>query len=45
MRRCLVMLMLPHMGSQLRVHDPAESHEPKREKSDYNLLNSAGHKS
>ena len=28
--RCIVMLMLPHVGGELRVHDPAESHEPER---------------
>ena len=39
----VVVLMLPHMGRQLRVYNPAECYEPEREESDYKLLNSKIH--
>ncbi len=29
MSRLVVMLMLPHVGSELRIHNPAERHEPE----------------
>ena len=30
MGRLVVMLMLPHVGGELRVHNPAERHNPER---------------
>ena len=43
MSRLIVMLMLPHVGGELRVDNPAERHKPEREPSDDTLLNSTGH--
>ena len=42
--RRIVMLMLPHVGGELRVHNPAERHEPERKPSDCALLNLTVHK-
>ena len=42
---CVVMLMLPHVGGELRVHNPAERHQPEREPYDYDLSNATFHKS
>jgi hypothetical protein len=39
----VVMLVLPHVGGELRVHNPAERHNPKGQESDHSLLNSTGH--
>lgn len=44
MSRCVVVLMLPYVGGELRVHNPAERHNPEREPADYNLSNSLAHK-
>lgn len=41
--RRIVVLMLSQVGSDLRVDDPAERHQPEREPSDYKLPNSTGH--
>jgi len=43
MGRLIVMLMLSHVGGDLRIHDPAERHKPERQPSDDTLLNSTGH--
>ncbi len=43
MSRCVVVLMLPHVGGELRVDDPAERHEPERESCDCKLSNSTDH--
>ena len=45
MCRRTVMLVLPHMGSELRVDDPAEHHKPERDPPDRKLLNLMGHRS
>lgn len=45
MSRCVVMLMLPHVGGELRVHNSAERHKPEREPSDYKLSSPRVHKS
>lgn len=45
MCRRTVMLVLPHMGGELRVYDPAERHKPEREASDDDLSNATCHKS
>ena len=45
MSRGLVMLMLPDVGRQLRVDNPAERHKPEREAPDRKLLNLMGHRS
>ena len=45
MSRGLVMLMLPHVGGELRVDDPAERHKPEREPSHDDLSNVTFHKS
>jgi hypothetical protein len=42
--RSLVMLMLPHMGGELRVDNPAKRHKPEREPPDRKLLNPMGHR-
>ena len=44
MSRRIVMLMLPHVGGELGVHNPAERHKPEREASDDTLPNSMDHK-
>ena len=43
MSRCLMVLMLPHVGSELRVDNPAQRHKPKREPCDSTLFYSTGH--
>ena len=45
MSGCCVMLMLPHMGGELRVNNPTERHKPEREPANDTLLNSTGHRS
>lgn len=40
-----VVLMLPHVGGQLRVHSPAERHKPEREPCDCTLSKPAVHRS
>ena len=44
MSRRVVMLMVRHVGGQLRVHNPAERHKPEREPSDHTLLNPTVHR-
>ena len=44
MSRGLVMLMLPHVGGDLRVHNPAKRHKPEGEPYDYKLSNSLTHR-
>ena len=44
MSRSVVMLMLPHVGGELRVHNPAERHKPECEPSDYTLSNHTVHR-
>lgn len=38
------MLMLPHVGGQLWVYNPAECHKPKREPCDCDLSKPVVHK-
>ena len=45
MCRRTVMLVLPHMGGELRVDNPAKRHKPEREASDDTLPNLMGHRS
>ena len=45
MCRCTVMLVLPHMGGELRVDNPAEHHKPEREPYDDDVSNATFHKS
>ena len=44
MCRRTVMLMLPHVGGELRVDNSAERHKPEREASEGTLPNSRAHK-
>ena len=44
MCRRTVMLMLPHMGGELRVDNPAKRHKPERESSDDTLSNLMSHR-
>ena len=45
MGRRSVMLMLSHVGGELRVDNPAKRHKPEREASDDTLPNLMGHRS
>lgn len=45
MCRRAVMLVLPHVGSELRIDNPAERHKPKREPYDDDVSNATFHKS
>ena len=40
----VVMLMLPHVGGELRVHNPTERHKPERQPYDSTLSNPMGHR-
>jgi len=42
--RRVVVLMLPYVGGELRVHNPAERHNPEREPPDYKLSNPTIHR-
>ena len=44
MCRRAVMLVLPHMGGELRIDNPAERHKPERESSDGTLSNLMSHR-
>lgn len=44
MSRRLVVLMLPDVGGELRVHNPAERHKPEREPYDGTLSNPTVHR-
>ncbi len=44
MSRRAVMLMLHHVGGELRIDNPAERHKPERQPSDDTLLNSTVHR-
>ncbi len=44
MCRRAVMLMLPDVGRELRVDNPAERHKPERESSDDTLSNLMSHR-
>jgi hypothetical protein len=43
--RRVVVLVLPHVGGELRVDNPAERHKPEREPSDHDVSNATFHKS
>jgi hypothetical protein len=43
--RRVVMLMLPYVGGELRVDNPAERHEPEREPYDDDVPNATSHTS
>lgn len=45
MSRLVVMRMLPHVGSELRIHNPAERHKPDHEPYNYKLSNPTVHRS
>ena len=45
MCRRAVMLVLPHVGGDLRIDNPAERHKPERESSHDDLSNVTFHKS
>ena len=44
MSRRVVMLVLPHVGGELRVHNPTERQQPEREPSDDTLSNAMMHR-
>ena len=44
MSRLIVMLMLPHVGGELRVHNSTERHKPEREAANCKLSNSTVHR-
>ena len=44
MCRRAVMLVLPHVGGELRIDNPAERHKPERETSNNTLSNLMSHR-
>ena len=44
MCRRAVMLVLPHVGGELRIDNPAERHKPERESSNNTLSNLMSHR-
>ena len=44
MCRRAVMIVLPHVGGELRIDNPAERHKPKRETSNNTLSNLMSHR-
>ena len=44
MSRRIVVLVLPHVGGELRIDNPAERHKPERESSNDTLSNFMSHR-